>query len=120
MKVLIWVDPHKASVASAVVDEALGELLERASRRTATAPGCSRRSPGDGGDRKMMSFLADLHSRREFGPFTSADFIDDVVAAQDAIDRDKLERWLLSPPAGVPPTTIAESQGAELPAPRPP
>jgi hypothetical protein len=26
----------------------------------------------------------------------------------------------LSPPAGVPPTTIAESQGAELPAPRPP
>jgi hypothetical protein len=49
MKVLIWVDPHKASVASAVVDEALGELLERASRRTATAPGWWRRSPGDGG-----------------------------------------------------------------------
>jgi hypothetical protein len=41
MKVLIWVDPHKASVASAVVDEALGELLERASRRTATAPAAS-------------------------------------------------------------------------------
>src|SRR5215213_9221736 len=31
MKVLIGVDPHKASVAVAVVDEALGELLERAS-----------------------------------------------------------------------------------------
>jgi transposase len=31
MKVLIGVDPHKASVAVAVVDEATGELLERAS-----------------------------------------------------------------------------------------
>src|SRR5215211_632954 len=30
MKVLIGVDPHKASVAVAVVDEATGELLERA------------------------------------------------------------------------------------------
>jgi transposase len=31
MKVLIGVDPHKASVAVAAVDEALGELGERAS-----------------------------------------------------------------------------------------
>jgi transposase len=31
MKVLIGVDPHKASIALAVVDEAKGELLERAS-----------------------------------------------------------------------------------------
>jgi hypothetical protein len=31
MKVLIGVDPHKGSVALAVVDEAKGELLERAS-----------------------------------------------------------------------------------------
>ena len=31
MKVLIGVDPHKASVAVAVVDEAKGEILERAS-----------------------------------------------------------------------------------------
>jgi transposase len=31
MKVLIGVDPHKASVALAAVDEAVGELLERAS-----------------------------------------------------------------------------------------
>src|SRR5215216_8018662 len=31
MKVLIGVDPHKASVAVAVVDEAKGELIERAS-----------------------------------------------------------------------------------------
>src|SRR5215210_66700 len=31
MKVLIGVDPHKASVAIAVVDEAMGELVERAS-----------------------------------------------------------------------------------------
>ena len=31
MKVLIGIDPHKASVAVAVVDEAVGELVERAS-----------------------------------------------------------------------------------------
>ena len=31
MKVLIGVDPHKGSVAIAVVDEAMGELVERAS-----------------------------------------------------------------------------------------
>jgi hypothetical protein len=31
MKVLIGVDPHKGSVAIAVVDEAMGELIERAS-----------------------------------------------------------------------------------------
>jgi hypothetical protein len=31
MKVLIGVDPHKASLAVAAVDEAKGELLERAS-----------------------------------------------------------------------------------------
>ncbi len=31
MKVLIGVDPHKASIALAVVDEVLGELLECAS-----------------------------------------------------------------------------------------
>jgi ribulose kinase len=31
MKVLIGVDPHKGSVAIAVVDKAMGELLERAS-----------------------------------------------------------------------------------------
>jgi hypothetical protein len=30
MKVLVGVDPHKASVAVAVVDEAAGELVERA------------------------------------------------------------------------------------------
>jgi len=29
MKVLIGVDPHKASVAVAAIDEAVGELLER-------------------------------------------------------------------------------------------
>jgi hypothetical protein len=31
MKVLIGVDPHKASVALAVVDEVVGELIECAS-----------------------------------------------------------------------------------------
>jgi transposase len=30
MKVLIGVDPHKASLAVAAIDEATGELLERA------------------------------------------------------------------------------------------
>jgi hypothetical protein len=30
MKVLIGVDPHKGSVAIAALDEAMGELLERA------------------------------------------------------------------------------------------
>jgi hypothetical protein len=30
MKVLIGVDPHKASLAVAAIDEAKGELLERA------------------------------------------------------------------------------------------
>jgi hypothetical protein len=30
MKVLIGVDPHKASVAVAAIDEARGELVERA------------------------------------------------------------------------------------------
>ncbi len=38
MKVLIGVDPHKASVAVAVVDEALGELVERASFLQNRAP----------------------------------------------------------------------------------
>jgi hypothetical protein len=31
MKVLIGVDPHKASIVLAVVDEVVGELVERAS-----------------------------------------------------------------------------------------
>jgi hypothetical protein len=31
MKVLIGVDPHKTSLAVAAIDEAKGELLERAS-----------------------------------------------------------------------------------------
>jgi hypothetical protein len=38
MRVLIGIDPHKASVALAVVDEALGELLERARFVSLRAP----------------------------------------------------------------------------------
>jgi hypothetical protein len=49
-----------------------------------------------GGDPEMMAFLADLHARRAFQPFTTEDFIDDVLAAQDTIDREQLDRWLLS------------------------
>ena len=39
MRVLIGVDPHKASVAVAAVDEVLGELIECASfpQKTASA-----------------------------------------------------------------------------------
>lgn len=49
-----------------------------------------------GGSRQMIEFLADLHRRRAFRPFTTDELIDDIVAAQDAIDRAKLERWLYS------------------------
>ena len=38
MKVLIGVDPHKAPVAVAAVDEAKGELVERALASCRTAP----------------------------------------------------------------------------------
>ena len=45
----------------------------------------------------MHAFLADLHERREFEPFTTEDFIDDVLATKSSLDRDQLfERWLLS------------------------
>ena len=49
-----------------------------------------------GGDREMTAFLADLHERRTFEPFTTDDLIDDVLAAQDEIGRAELERWLYS------------------------
>ena len=50
-----------------------------------------------GGNKEMIDFLADLHQLRAFEPYTTDDFIDDVVAAQSEIDRDQLERWLLTP-----------------------
>ena len=46
-----------------------------------------------GGDEEMFAFLADLHARRIFEPFTTRDFIDDVVAAQDEVTREDLNRW---------------------------
>lgn len=49
-----------------------------------------------GGEQQMIAFLADLHRRRAFDPFTTDELIDDVVAEQEAIDRAKLERWLYS------------------------
>ncbi|HEY7150347.1 MAG TPA: hypothetical protein VH391_01575 [Solirubrobacterales bacterium] len=49
-----------------------------------------------GGDDEMMRFLADLHARREFRPFTTEDLIEDVLVAQDTIGRRQLERWLVS------------------------
>lgn len=50
-----------------------------------------------GGDKQMTAFLSDLHQLRAFDPYTTDDFIDDVVSAQDEIDREQLERWLLTP-----------------------
>jgi len=51
-----------------------------------------------GGSRPMIAFLADLHRRRAFRPFTTDELIDDVVAAQTRIDRGTLERWLYTKP----------------------
>jgi hypothetical protein len=51
-----------------------------------------------GGTRPMVDFLAGLHRRRAFHPFTTDDFIDDVVRAQDRLSRARLERWLYAKP----------------------
>jgi hypothetical protein len=42
----------------------------------------------------MIAFLADLHRRRAFHPYTTDDLIDDLVATQPTIDRTQLEHWL--------------------------
>lgn len=47
-----------------------------------------------GGEDEMLEFLADLHHRRRFEPFSTDELIDDVVAAQHDITRADLERWL--------------------------
>ena len=47
-----------------------------------------------GGDREMLAFLARLHERRGFEPFTTDEFSKDVVSAEDSIGRPRLERWL--------------------------
>jgi hypothetical protein len=46
MKVLIGVDPHKASLAVAAVDEVTGELLERAFFAQETAPALGHSKAG--------------------------------------------------------------------------
>jgi hypothetical protein len=51
-----------------------------------------------GGRAAMNGFLADLHRRRAFEPFTTDDLIADVAAAQDRVDRQDLERWLYDQP----------------------
>ena len=51
-----------------------------------------------GGSEAMIDFLADLHERRAFRPFTTDELIDDIVAAQDQIDREQLEQWLFTEP----------------------
>ena len=45
-----------------------------------------------GGDRVMLAFLARLHARRKFDPFTTDEFIDDVLARKSPLDRGRLER----------------------------
>ena len=50
-----------------------------------------------GGNEEMVDFLADLHHRREFHPFTTDDLIDDIVRSQDTITRHQLEQWLYTP-----------------------
>ena len=74
--------------------------------RPAAAPGFDGRAYGPGarilaeiadalgGTTEMLAFLRDLHERRAFAPFTTEDFIEDVLAAQQEIDRAQLERWL--------------------------
>jgi hypothetical protein len=49
-----------------------------------------------GGSDEMVDFLTDLHERRALEPFTTDELIDDIVGAQDEIDRDQLERWFLT------------------------
>lgn len=49
-----------------------------------------------GGRQPMLEFLADLHARRAYDPFTTDELIDDAVTAQDSVDRDDLEGWLFS------------------------
>jgi hypothetical protein len=44
----------------------------------------------------MLEFLADLHRRRAYRPFTTGELIDDIVNAQDRVDRRDLGRWLLA------------------------
>ncbi len=91
-----WLPPVKPRFRSSI---AVG--------RSVVAPGFDERAYGYGarvfesiaralgGDRKMIRFLADVHRRREFKPFTTQDFFDDVLAAQDKIGRRQLGRWLL-------------------------
>ncbi|MEE9391025.1 MAG: hypothetical protein V3W41_00800 [Planctomycetota bacterium] len=48
-----------------------------------------------GGDRAMIKFLRRLHQRRVFVPFTTRDFVDDlVVASRKRKLRAKFERWV--------------------------
>lgn len=100
---VVWWQRHRAlQPVDAGFRSAIG------SGRPPAAPGFDERAYGAGarvlesiarklgGDRRMMRFLADLHSRREFKPFTTDDLIDDVVAAADGkLTRARLERWLL-------------------------
>jgi Peptidase family M1 domain len=48
-----------------------------------------------GGEGAMLAFLADLHEQRAFEPFTTDELLDEVVAAQDSLDRARLDRLLL-------------------------
>ncbi|MCI0435293.1 MAG: hypothetical protein L0271_16875 [Gemmatimonadetes bacterium] len=45
-------------------------------------------------DKVQIDFLRDLHERRAFEPFATDELIEDILAAQDVIGRQALERWL--------------------------
>ncbi|MEI2779353.1 MAG: hypothetical protein V9G19_25995 [Tetrasphaera sp.] len=47
-----------------------------------------------GGEQRMLAFLSDVYQRRAYHPFTTDQFVGDIVAAQDTIPRATLRRWL--------------------------
>lgn len=106
-----WIDEAVASVLERLGERRAKRLpdgyrSERARGGGAVAPGWDNdgysrgaqmlAEVGDalGGERELLAFLADLHERRAFRPFTTRDLIADVVAAQDEIERKQLERWV--------------------------
>ena len=47
-----------------------------------------------GGRERMVRFLADLHRRRTFDPFTTWDLADELQAAGGVDVRERFGRWL--------------------------
>ena len=50
-----------------------------------------------GGDRAMLRFLGRLHAKRAFRPFSTEEFIDDVMQATESKEIGRrLRAWLFS------------------------